>query len=66
VDVNFSEEQKRQVLLQVGTLTQNLVEIDNLKKSEATDGPTPLLTMQIEGKRGEIRDNLETCHPWNF
>ncbi len=32
VDGNFSEDQKRQILLQVGTLMQNLVEIDDLKK----------------------------------
>jgi hypothetical protein len=66
VDGNFSEEQKREVLLQIGTLMQNLADIDNLKQTEATDGPTPFLTMQIEGKRGEIRENLENLPSMEF
>jgi hypothetical protein len=45
---------------------QNLVEIDIFKKREATDSPTPLLTMQIEGKRGEIRENLENLPSMEF
>ncbi len=66
VDGNFSEDQKREVLLQIGTLTQNLFEIDELKTREAMDGPTPLLTMLIEGKRGEIRGNLENLPSMEF
>jgi hypothetical protein len=66
VNGNFSEDQKREVLLQVGTLTQNLFEIDELKTREAMDGPTPLLTMLIEGKRGEIRGNLENLPSMEF
>ncbi len=66
VDGNFSEEQKGQILLQIGTLMRNLVEIDDLKKIEATDGITPLLTMQIEGKRGEIHENLENLPSMEF
>jgi hypothetical protein len=66
VDGNFSEDQKREALLQVGTLMQNLLEIDELKTREVMDGPTPLLTMQIEGKRGEIRENLENLPSMEF
>ncbi len=50
VDVNFSEEQKRQVLLQVGTLMQNLVEIDNFKKSEASNPSSHYANRREKGR----------------
>ncbi len=50
----------------VGVLLRNLLEIHELKQREAREGSSDLLTLQIEGKRGEIRENLEAMPSMEF
>jgi hypothetical protein len=50
----FTIEMKNDILLLIGSLTLNLTEIQDLKLREAREGPSALLSLQIEGKRGEI------------
>jgi hypothetical protein len=62
----FTHETKNEILGMVGVLLRNLHEIHELKQREARDGTSDLLTLQIEGKRGEIRENLETKPSMEF
>ena len=62
----FSEAEKNRILLHIGTLTTNLHELQQLKISEAQNGASELLTLQIEGKRGEIRLNMENLPTLDF
>jgi len=62
----FTIEMKNDILLLIGSLTLNLTEIQDLKLREAREGPSALLTLQIEGKRGEIRENLDALPTMEF
>ncbi len=62
----FTIEMKNDILLLIGSLTLNLTEIQDLKLREAREGPSALLSLQIEGKRGEIRENLDALPPMEF
>jgi hypothetical protein len=62
----FTLEMKNDILLLIGNLTLNLTEIQELKLREAREGPTALLSLQIEGKRGEIRENLDALPTMEF
>jgi hypothetical protein len=59
INENFTEGQKEVILGQIGLVTQNLAEINRLKIREVQEGLTPMLSLEIEGKRGEIRMNLD-------
>ena len=62
----FTVENKNDILRQVGELTVNLNEIFELRKRESREGESRLLTLQIEGKRGEIRERLEALPNMEF
>jgi hypothetical protein len=59
INENFTEGQKEIILGQIGLVSQNLAKINRLKIREVQEGLTWLLSLEIEGKRGEIRMNLE-------
>jgi hypothetical protein len=62
----FTVENKNDILRQVGEITLNLNEIFKLRKREAMEGVSRLLTLEIEGKRGEIREKLENLPDMEF
>ncbi len=43
-----------------------MTEIQELKLREANNGSTALLTLQIESKRGELRENLDNLPSTEF
>ena len=47
------------ILNRIGTITLNLRELNLLKLNEAKNGANPRLTLEIEGKLGEIKANLD-------
>jgi hypothetical protein len=59
-------EMKNDILLLIGNLTLNLTEIQELKLREAQEGPSALLSLQIESKRGKIRENLDALPTMEF
>ncbi len=66
VNANFTEAFKQEILDRIGNLTLNLQELQHLKVDEATNGARDLLTLEIEGKRGEISLNLENLPSLDF
>jgi hypothetical protein len=66
ISAAFTQETKNEILGMVGVLLRNLHEIHELKQPEARDGSSDFLTLQIEGKRGEIRENLEAMPSMEF
>ena len=66
LDANFTEANKQDILNRIGNLTLNLQDLHQLKVDEVTNGATDLLTLQIEGKRGEISFNLENLPSLEF
>ncbi len=62
----FTVERKNDILRQVGEITLNLNEIFELRKREAMEGVSRLLTLEIQGKRGEIREKFENLPNMEF
>ncbi len=63
---DFKEGNRTDMLRQIGSILQGLSDIHNLKLQIANTGPTRLLNLQIEGKKGEIREICENLPPIEF
>ncbi len=63
---NFTNNIKEDILRLIGGATLILTEIQELKLREANNGSNALLTLQIEGKRAELRENLENLPSTEF
>jgi len=59
INNEFSDRIKDDILTRIGTITVNLRELNLLKLNEAENGANPRLTLEIEGKLGEIKANLD-------
>jgi hypothetical protein len=57
---------KEDILRRIGGATLLLTEIQELKLREANNGLDALLTLQIEGKRAELRENIENLPSIEF
>jgi len=66
ISAAFTQEIKDEILGMVGALLRNLHEVHELKQREAREGSSDFLILQIEGKRGEIRENLEALPSMEF
>jgi exonuclease III len=59
IDNDLTIDRKNEILLKIGTINRVLGDINELKTQEILNGSNNLLTLQIEGKRGELRATLE-------
>jgi hypothetical protein len=66
LNAQFTNIMKELILRLIGGATLNLTEIQELKFWEANNGSTALLTLQIEGKRGELWENLDNLPSIKF
>ena len=66
LSATFTINIKEDILRLIGGATLILTELQDLKIREANNGSSDLLTLQIEGKRAELRENLENLPSTEF
>jgi hypothetical protein len=63
IDQDLTLEIKNEFLRKIGSVNRILGELNELKTREIIDGANNLLTLQIEGKKGEIMAILDELPP---
>jgi exonuclease III len=63
IDQDLTLEIKNEFLRKIGSVNRILGEVNDLKTREIIDGANNLLTLQIEGKKGEIMAILDELPP---